>query len=189
MEAIREGVKIIGEARVQEAIGKFHQIGRGGVEWHLVGHLQRNKAKRAVEIFDLIHSVDTASLASEIDRRARAIGKVQRILIQVNVSGESTKFGIPPSEVLSTILQIRELPNIKIQGLMTIAPLTKMEEKVRMCFRGLRELFDDIKRKSLDGIEMRYLSMGMTDDFEVAIEEGANMVRIGRAIFGERDVG
>ncbi|MFH1563244.1 MAG: YggS family pyridoxal phosphate-dependent enzyme [Nitrospirota bacterium] len=172
LEAIQARVEIIGENRVQEVKAKYEVI-KTQVEWHLVGHLQKNKVKDAVKLFSLIHSVDSFELAKEIDKRAAQIGKVQDILIEVNTSGESTKFGVVPSAVEKLLIEIKYLPNIRIQGLMTIAP--DNPESARPYFRILKELNDKFR--------LKYLSMGMSNDFELAIEEGANIVRIGRAIF------
>ena len=182
-EAINAGVKIIGENRVQDAKKKY-QIFTADVEWHLIGHLQTNKAKYAVEIFNCIHSVDSIKLAQEIDKRSLQFGKIMDVLVEVNVSGEETKYGIKSEEVETFLKEISEFPRIRIRGLMTIAPIAEDKEEVRPYFRKLRELSEKIKSKNIENIKMDYLSMGMTEDFEIAIEEGANMVRIGRGIFG-----
>ena len=181
-EAINEGVKIIGENKVQEAKGK-RQVLTTEVKWHLIGHLQTNKVKYAVEIFDLIHSVDSIKLAKEIDKRSVQFKKTIDVLIEVNISGEETKYGYNPEKVESFLKEISEFSGIRIRGLMTIAPISKNKEEVRPYFRRLRELSERIRDKNIKNIKMDYLSMGMTDDFEIAIEEGANMVRIGRGIF------
>lgn len=182
-EAISAGVKIIGENKVLEAKEKY-QILNADIEWHLVGHLQTNKTKYAIEIFDCIHSVDSIKLAREIDRRSLQFGVITNVLVEVNVSGEETKYGINPEKVEPFLREISEFPRIKVGGFMTIAPIAEDKEEVRPYFRKLRELSEEIKGKSIKNVTMEYLSMGMTDDFEVAIEEGANMVRIGRGIFG-----
>ncbi len=182
-EAISAGVKIIGENKVQEAKEKY-QILSADIEWHLVGHLQTNKVKYAVEIFDLIHSVDSIKLAKEIDRRSLQFGMITNVLVEVNVSGEETKYGIKPEEVEPFLKEISEFSRTRVRGLMTIAPIAEDKEEVRPYFRKLRELFKEIKSKNIKNVKMDYLSMGMTEDFEVAVEEGANMVRIGRGIFG-----
>jgi len=182
-QAIAEGVDIIGESRVQEAKEKYQKIG-DKVSWHLVGHLQRNKAKDAVRIFDLIHSVDTTELAKEIDKQARKIGKIQKILVEVNVSGEESKYGLRPEEVFTFLKEISVLPSIRVEGLMTMAPLCDNPENCRPYFRKLKELSEKIDAEKIENVKMVNLSMGMSNDFEVAIEEGSNMVRIGRAIFG-----
>ncbi len=182
-EAISAGVKIIGENKVQEAKEKY-QIMSADIEWHLVGHLQTNKVKYAIEIFDFIHSVDSIKLAKEIDRRSLQFGMMTNVLVEVNVSGEETKYGIKPEEVEPFLKEISEFSRTRVKGLMTIAPIAEDKEEVRPYFRKLRELFEKIKSKNIKNVKMDYLSMGMTEDFEVAVEEGANMVRIGRGIFG-----
>ncbi len=182
-EAISAGVKIIGENKVQKAKEKY-QILTAGIEWHLVGHLQTNKVKYAIEIFDLIHSVDSIKLAKEIDKRSLQFGMITNVLVEVNVSGEETKYGIKPEEAEPFLKEISEFSRIRVRGLMTIAPIAEDKEEARTYFRKLRELFEKIKSKNIKNVKMDYLSMGMTEDFEVAIEEGANMVRIGRGIFG-----
>lgn len=182
-EAINEGVKIIGENKVQKAKEKY-QVLTTEIKWHLIGHLQTNKVKYAVEIFDLIHSVDSIKLAKEIDKRSVQFKKTIDVLIEVNISGEETKYGYNPEKVESFLKEISEFSGIRIRGLMTIAPISKNKEEVRPYFRRLRELSERIRDKNIKNIKMDYLSMGMTDDFEIAIEEGANMVRIGRGIFG-----
>ena len=185
-EALSLGISSIGENRVQDAARKYAVIG-DSPEWHLIGHLQTNKAKDAVRIFSLIHSVDSAHLAKEIDKEAGKIGKIQDILVQVNTSGEESKFGIEPDRVEGLIKEIVIYHNINIIGLMTIAPEVDDPETVRPYFRALRELRDKINTWHLAPGTWPLLSMGMTNDFEIAIEEGSNMVRIGRAIF-ERTV-
>ena len=184
-EAINAGVKIIGENRVQDAKEKY-QILTADIKWHLIGHLQTNKVKYAVEIFDCIHSVDSIKLAQEIDKRSLQFRKIMDVLVEVNVSGEETKYGIKPEEVEPFLKEISEFPRIRVRGLMTIAPIVEDKEEVRPYFRKLRELSEEIKSKNIENVKMDYLSMGMTEDFEIAIEEGANMVRIGRGMFGFR---
>ena len=183
-EAINAGVKIIGENKVQEAKEKYHIL-TADTEWHLIGHLQTNKVKYAIEIFDCIQTVDSIKLAKEIDKRSLQFGKTTNVLVEVNVSGEKSKYGIKPEEVEPFLKEISEFSRIRVRGLMTIAPIIEEDkEEVRPYFRKLRELSEEIKSKNINNLKMDYLSMGMTDDFEVAIEEGANMVRIGRGIFG-----
>lgn len=182
-EAIASGANIIGESRVQEAKEKYAKVDNR-VIWHLVGHLQRNKAKDAIKIFDLIHSVDSAKLAKEINKQARKVGKIQKILIEVNVSGEESKYGLRPEEVITFLKEVSGLSNIKVEGLMTMAPLYENPEDCRPYFRKLRELTEEVRAENIKNVETVYLSMGMSNDFEVAIEEGSNMVRIGTAIFG-----
>ena len=181
-EAMAAGIKIIGENRVQEAREKFKDIGKE-VEWHLIGHLQTNKVKYIFDIFSLIHSVDSLPLSEEIQRRAENKGLETDILIEVNLSGEKTKFGILPEKAINFVKDISRFKNINIMGLMTIPPFSESPEDSRKYFKMLRMLRDDIQK---EGIEMKELSMGMSNDFEAAVEEGATMVRIGTAIFGER---
>jgi len=185
MEAIGAGVDIIGENYVQEAKRKIEKMGRS-IEWHMIGYLQSNKAKYAVKLFDLIHSVDRIDLASELDKRAAAQGTVTPILIEINVSGEKTKSGVPYDSALQLVRDISSLENLSTQGLMTMAPWFDNPEDARPYFRALRELRDRIVDEDINRAEMRELSMGMSGDYEVAVEEGATIVRIGRSIFGER---
>ena len=184
-EAINCGIQIIGENRVQEAESKFDQITEK-VEKHLVGHLQTNKAKKAVELFDFIQSVDSQRIAQEISRRASQMGKVMKVLVEINTSGEETKFGIDPLQAISLIKSTSNLEGIKIRGLMTIGLFSDNPEDTRPCFKKLKAIFDQMKSENIPNVEMKYLSMGMTSDFEVAIQEGSNMVRIGTGIFGPR---
>lgn len=184
-EAINCGIQIIGENRVQEAESKFEQITEK-VERHLVGHLQTNKAKKAVELFDFIQSVDSERIAQEISRRASQKGRVMPVLVEVNTSGEETKFGIEPHQVLPLIDSIADLEGIRVKGLMTIGLFSDDPEDTRPCFKKLKAIFDRLKEESIPNVEMTYLSMGMTSDFEVAIQEGSNMVRVGTGIFGAR---
>ncbi|MBT8359204.1 MAG: YggS family pyridoxal phosphate-dependent enzyme, partial [Deltaproteobacteria bacterium] len=157
------------------------------VSWHFIGHLQTNKAKYAVRIFDLIHSVDSFKLALELNKHAGKTGKIQHILIQVNVAGESSKSGISTQDTMNLIKKISALKNLAIKGLMTMPPFFNEPEKVRPFFKDLRNLRDTIRSERIDNVDMEELSMGMTGDFEAAIEEGATLVRIGTAIFGERN--
>ncbi len=184
-EAISYGIRDIGENRVQEALEKYPQV-KEKVTWHLIGHLQTNKARQAVSIFDLIHSVDSLKLAREISRQAAAINKIQNILIEANISGEESKYGVKKEEVPELLREIGAWPNIKVQGLMTMAPLAAEPALIRNVFKGLRELSQQINQGNFPGIEMKYLSMGMTQDYTIAIEEGASLLRIGTGIFGER---
>lgn len=184
-EAIDCGIEDIGENRIQEALLKYEELNayarqRGRcLTWHMVGHLQTNKAKDAVRLFDLIHSVDSLRLAQELDRQAVRIGKVQDVLIEVKTSPEATKFGFLPEEVEGWVREIASLKNIRVKGLMTIAPQVDDPQKARPYFHTLTELKDKINRLTI-------LSMGMTDDLEAAVEEGTSMVRVGRGIFGQR---
>lgn len=185
-QVVAAGVSAIGENRVQEALGK-HPALDTNLEWHLIGHLQTNKVKQAVSIFDLIHSVDSERLVNEINRFAQKIGKVQDILIQVNVADEDTKFGISPSDTLQFAKLISHMPNIRLCGLMTIAPYCENAEAVRPLFREMYYLYEEINLLNLPNTNLKWLSMGMTNDYTIAIEEGANLVRIGTAIFGNRE--
>ncbi|MEO0098719.1 MAG: YggS family pyridoxal phosphate-dependent enzyme [candidate division WOR-3 bacterium] len=188
-EAIASGIKIIGENRVQEAFSKYQIIGEE-VAWHMVGHLQTNKVKKALQFFQMIQSVDSLHLALEIDKHAREKNKVVPVLIEVNTSGEATKFGVPPDKLFSLLEKILPLKQIKVLGLMTLGPgLAVVDpEKSRKPFRQLWELREKIREKfQLPPSQFSILSMGMSSDYEVAIEEGANMIRIGTAIFGKRD--
>ena len=185
-KAIEAGQTAFGENYVQEAKEKVAVIGPRA-QWHMIGHLQNNKAKYAVNLFNYIHSVDRMDLAWELDKRARLIGQKMNILIEVNVSGEKTKNGIPADTAVSLIKDVSKLENLSVRGLMTMAPYSANPENSRPYFAGLRNLRDDIIHTGITGIQMDDLSMGMSDDFEIAIEEGATIIRIGRAIFGERE--
>jgi len=184
-EILSLGVKDIGENRIQDAAVKYETIGKRAF-WHMIGHLQTNKSKDAVRIFSLIHSVDSVRLAEAIDKEASKIGKVQDILAQVNVSGEASKFGIKPEDADGFANSIRALKNIRFVGLMTIAPESDDPESSRPYFKALRELRDRLNTLRAKQDALRVLSMGMTGDFEVAIEEGATMLRVGRAIFYDK---
>ena len=179
----RLGLADLGENRVQEATAKVEALG-GAVTWHLIGHLQSNKAKAAVRLFDLIHSVDSLELAEALDRHAASLGTRQRVLFQVNVSGEESKGGFAPAALEAAAERLAALPHLQPEGLMSIAPLGAAEPELRSIFRALRARCDALA--PLFGEQWRHLSMGMTDDFELAVEEGATLVRVGRAIFGER---
>lgn len=182
-EAAEAGVSIIGENRVQEAAEKFAEVGKL-VEWHLVGHLQRNKVKKALEIFSMIHSLDSISLADEIEKESAAIEKLTPCLVEVNTSGEESKFGVEPDKLAELVAPVLKYEHIKLVGLMTVGPLTEDKERIRSSFRLLHELRN--RAENVFGCYLPHLSMGMSDDFETAIEEGATMVRLGRVIFGPR---
>jgi len=184
-EAIRAGVNHLGENRVQEAREKIPKIPEA-VTWHMVGHLQKNKVKYAVELFHMIQSVDEFELAEIISRRAEKVNKRMPVLIEVNTSGEATKFGCQPNEAISLLKKIAELPNIEVRGFMTIGLFSEDMEMVRPCFRQLKQIYDEARALALPNTRISILSMGMSSDFEVAIEEGSTMVRIGTAIFGPR---
>ncbi len=184
-EAVNAGALVLGENRVQEARDKIEQLGTIA-RWHLIGRLQSNKAKYAVKLFDMIHSVDSIELAREIDKQAARIGKIQDVLIEVSIAGEEAKAGAAIEGVRDLVKEAATLNNISIKGLMTIPPFLDDPEETRPYFRKLRELAASIERESIPNVFMRELSMGMSGDFEVAVEEGATMVRVGSAIFGER---
>jgi hypothetical protein len=186
LEGIEAGITILGENYVQEAKEKIEALYSYPVSWHFIGHLQSNKAKYAVGLFDLIHSVDSAKLARELDKRAKKVGKVQPILIQVNISGEETKSGVDPAQVLALVRDIGALENLSVHGLMTMPPFFNAPEKVRPYFRALKQLQDRIRAESIPRVYMDELSMGMSGDFETAIQEGATLVRVGTSIFGRR---
>ena len=187
IEAVKAGVLILGENRVQEAKEKISnyklQISNSKVEWHLIGSLQKNKTRTAVQLFDLIHSVDSISLAEEINKQAQNTGKKQRVLIQVKLSGEAAKHGVLEKDLTALHAEITKMKNIKLEGLMTIPPYFENPEMSRPYFTRLREIRDKL---SSTAYNLPELSIGMSNDFGVAIEEGATMVRIGTAIFGER---
>jgi len=187
-EAIKAGVTMIGENYLQDATNVFYDV-KENAEWHFIGHLQRNKAKKAVDLFDMIESVDSFRLAKEIDRHCKEKDKSMPILIEVNSGEEDQKTGVAPGDLIEVIKEISVLENIKVMGLMTMGPRFGDPEDSRPYFKKTRELFDQIKALSLPDIEMKYLSMGMTNSYKVALEEGANVVRIGTKIFGEREVG
>lgn len=185
--AIQAGVTDLGENRVQEAEGKIEEVGRGTARWHLIGHLQSNKARRAVSLFDLIHSVDSAELAQRLNRLCGEEGRSRLpVLIQVDLGGEETKAGASESELPELVKQIAACERLRLKGLMTLPPFFEDAQLARPFFRRLRELRDQYKAQGAFGDAHGELSMGMSHDFEVAIEEGATMVRVGTAIFGER---
>lgn len=184
--AIDAGATILGENYIQETRDKFNALYDRPVKWHFIGHLQSNKAKYAVRMFDLIHSVDSLKLARALDKEARKNDKVQDILVQVNISREETKSGIDETDAVELITQIGSLENISVKGLMTMPPFFDAPEQARPYFRQLARLRDNIVDASIPGVSMTELSMGMTGDFEVAIAEGATLVRIGTALFGAR---
>ena len=185
-EAIEAGMTDFGENYIQEARDKITTLSASPVSWHFIGHLQSNKAKYAVRMFDLIHSVDSLKLAKELDKFAKKNDKVQDILIQVNVAKEDSKSGIYEEDTLQLLADIAGLSNVAVKGLMTMPPFFNAPDRVRPYFAALRVLRDRIRDENIPGISMKELSMGMTGDFEAAIEEGSTMVRVGTAIFGER---
>jgi PLP dependent protein len=184
-EAVEAGVTILGENYVQEARDKFNILGTCPVSWHFIGHLQSNKAKYAVRLFDLIHSVDTLKVARELNKQAKIINKIQDILVQINISEEPSKSGSDIENAANLIRDIVLFENLSVKGLMAMPPFFNNPEKTRPYFNALRSLRDQIQT-GFPGVHLDDLSMGMTGDFEIAIEEGATFVRIGTAIFGER---
>lgn len=187
VEAFEAGQTVFGENKVQEMCEKNEQLSDLPLFWHLIGHLQSNKAKKAVAVADMIHSVDSVSLAQTINKYAAAIGKVQDILLEINVAQEESKFGLTLSDAEAAVREIAGLPNVRLRGFMTVAPYTENAEENRSIFRSLRQLMVDINAKSIDNISMDVLSMGMSGDYGVAVEEGATHVRVGTFIFGRRD--
>jgi pyridoxal phosphate enzyme (YggS family) len=186
-EAIDAGQRVFGENRVQEAQVKVDALGRD-VQWHLIGHLQRNKVKFVCDLFTMIHSIDSLPLAQDINARAARQGVVMPILIQVNIGDETTKSGVHPSDTLALVQQVAALPHVAVKGLMCVPPAVEIAEHARPHFIQLRTLAAQVERERIPNVAMTELSMGMSHDFEVAIEEGATMVRVGSAIFGPRPV-
>jgi len=185
--AVAAGVTLVGENYVQEAKEKRQQI-KATVEWHMIGHLQRNKTKAAVAVFDVIQSLDNVALARELDKEGSKRGKTIRALVEVNLGGEESKIGIDRNGVAALLEEIAELSNLRIEGLMTVPPFQDDLEKVRPYFRDLRELREELNESRYLNVDLQELSMGMTHDYTVAIEEGATIVRIGTALFGPRSL-
>jgi hypothetical protein len=185
LEAIEAGLEIVGENYVQEAEKALQVIG-GRAKWHLIGHLQSNKAKKAVKIFDMIETVDSIKLAGAIDKASQNIGKVMPVLIEINSGEEPQKAGVMPEEAITLIKEISTLKNITIMGLMTMGPFAGDPEEARPYFQKTKKIFEEIRLMALPGVEMEYLSMGMSNSYKVALDEGANLIRIGTKIFGER---
>ena len=186
LKAIEAGVKIVGENYVQEAERAYEVIGNKA-KWHFIGHLQKNKVKKAVKIFDMIETIDSFEIAKEIDKRCAQIDKIMPLLIEVNIGREEQKSGVLPENLEQLVKEISALPNISVMGLMTMGPLSANPEDSRPYFVEMKKLFEKIKKLNLPNIEMKYLSMGMTNSYKIAPEEGANIVRIGTKIFGERN--
>ena len=184
-EAVECGLTSLGENKVQEIMDKYEPMGEG-VKWHLIGHLQTNKVKYIIDKVELIHSVDSLKLAEEISKRAKAKGITANILLEINAASEESKFGLKPEECEEAVREISILDNIKIRGLMTVAPNVENPEENRIYFKQMKQLLVDINAKKIDNVNMDVLSMGMTGDYEVAIEEGATIVRVGTGIFGAR---
>ncbi len=186
LQAIEAGIKIVGENYVQEAEPAYEVVGNRA-KWHFIGHLQRNKVKKAVKLFDMIETVDSVEIAGEIDKRCAQIGKVMLVLIEINSGREEQKSGVFPEKAEQLVREISSLQNIRVKGLMTMGPRFGNPEDSRPCFVETKKIFDKLKNLNLPNVEMRYLSMGMTNSYKIAIDEGANIVRIGSKIFGERD--
>ncbi|MBW1987917.1 MAG: YggS family pyridoxal phosphate-dependent enzyme [Deltaproteobacteria bacterium] len=184
--AFEAGVRVFGENFIQEAREKTNVLSDLPVEWHFTGHLQTNKAKYAARMFHLIHTVDSLKLARELDKRANIEGKVQDVLVQVNVAGEAAKWGVDPAGAVELVREAARLPNMRIRGLMTMPPFSDDPEDSRPHFQALAKLAREIESLAIPGVSMAELSMGMTNDYEFAVEEGATLVRVGTALFGER---
>jgi len=186
LAAVEAGIKIVGENYIQEAERAYEVVGNRA-EWHFIGHIQKNKVKKAVRIFDMIETVDSVEIASEIDKRCSQIGKIMLVLIQVNIAREKQKSGVFPEGVEPLVREIATLLNLRVAGFMTMGPDFDNPEDLRPYFVETRKIFEKIKKLNLPNIEMRYLSMGMTNSYKIAIEEGANIVRLGSKIFGKRN--
>jgi len=185
LEAIDAGVRMIGENYVQEAADVFAAVGRRA-RWHFIGHLQTNKAKKAVEIFDLVETVDSLALGRELDKRAAAAGKTMEILVEINSGREPQKAGVLPEDAAGLVRELAALPRLRVLGLMTMGPFEGDPENSRPSFKETRRVYDALKALDVPGVEMRHLSMGMSHSWRVAVEEGATLVRIGTAVFGPR---
>jgi len=183
--ALQAGVRHLGENRIQEAETKRAEVS-GQARWHFVGHLQRNKAGKAIELFDLVQSVDAPRLADALEHRAAEAGRIVDVLVQVNSSGADQQSGAAPETTLDLVQHIAALPHVQVKGLMTIGAFTEDTGRVRACFRRARDVAEQVADAGLDSVQMQHLSMGMSDDFEIAVEEGADLLRIGTAIFGPR---
>ncbi len=186
LEAVEAGVKIIGENYVQEAERAYEVVG-SRVKWHFIGHLQKNKVKKAVRIFDMIETVDSIEITREIDKRCGQTGKIMPVLVEVNSGWERQKSGVLPESVEQLVREISTLPNIRIKGIMTMGPRLGSPEDSRPYFAETRKIFEKIQKLGLPNVEMGYLSMGMTNSYKIAVEEGAKKIRIGSKIFGGRD--
>lgn len=187
IEGIPLGILDVGENKVQELVEKYEAIGNQ-VSWHFIGHLQKNKVKYLIDKVTLIHSVESMSLVEELEKRAKAINKVQEILIEVNISLEESKFGLLKEDVIPFLREMKKFPHVKVVGLMTMAPFSDDEVLVRSIFKGLRILKEEIELLDLENVKMKYLSMGMSHDFKWAILEGANIIRVGSSIYGNRTI-
>ncbi len=185
-KALECGLNTCGENKVQELIDKYEQLDKS-IKWHMIGHLQTNKVKYIIDKVELIHSLDSIRLAKEIDKRAKNIDKIMDVLVQVNIGEEDSKYGININSIEDFLVQLKDLKNLRVQGLMAIAPYVEDPEEVRSLFRQMKNEYDELKSIKAQNINMNYLSMGMTNDYKVAIEEGSNLIRIGTGIFGNRN--
>lgn len=185
--AVSCGIKVIGENKVQELLSKYDAIDRKEVSVHFIGHLQTNKVKYIIDKVDMIQSLDSLALAREIDRQAKKHGIVMKVLVEINICGEESKGGISPEEVESFLTDVSKFENIKVCGFMAIPPILTDSETQRQIFRKIMKIYVDISQKNIDNISMDILSMGMSDDYEIAVEEGANMIRVGSSVFGKRN--
>lgn len=186
LKAIEGGVRVVGENYVQETLRAFSTVG-DAVKWHFIGHLQKNKVKKAVKVFDLIETVDSIKIAEEINKKCAEIKKIMPLLIEINSGRERQKNGVFPEHAENVIREIAKLKNVKIEGLMTMGPFSGEPENARGYFIETKKLFENIKYKNIPGVNMKSLSMGMTNSYKIAIEEGANIIRVGTKIFGERE--
>lgn len=187
IEAIDSGLYNLGENRVQEFNNKYSVIKDKDVKWHIIGHLQTNKVKYVVGKVELIHSLESIPLAEEINKRAKQQGIIANVLIELNLGGEESKFGLDENSVFEFAKSIEQYDHIRVMGMMTVAPYDENPENIRWVFKKMKSIFDEISNLNLINFEMKYLSMGMTNDYEIAIEEGSNMIRVGTAIFGSRN--
>jgi len=185
-QALRAGVRIVGMNYVQEAASAVDSLGRSATQWHMIGHLQRNKVRESIHLFDCIQTVDSLRLARKIDAEASAAGIVMPVLIEVNSASEAQKAGVAPEETLDFLRELSALNALRVDGLMTMGPLVENPEAIRPYFRLTKALFDEARTTRIEGIDLRVLSMGMSDSYRVAIEEGATMVRLGTTLFGPR---
>lgn len=186
LEVVECGITNLGENRVQEFNNKYEKMLNNNIKWHMIGHLQRNKVKYIIDKVEMIHSVESIKLAEEINKKAGQKNIVAKILIEINIGGEESKFGINPNNSKSFINELREFKNIEICGIMTIAPYFDEYENTRIYFKKMKKIFDELSAINQENSQMKYLSMGMTNDYEIAIEEGSNIVRIGTGFFGQR---
>lgn len=185
--AISKGLKYIGENKVQELLEKYDALDKDNVTIHFIGHLQSNKVKYIIDKVDMIQSLDSLSLAKEIDKQAKKHGKIMKVLVEINAEGEQSKSGVSPDEVEDFLVEVSKFENIKVMGLMSIPPVMVDEESQRKIFKKIYKIYVDISQKNIHNISMTYLSLGMSDDYAIAIEEGANLVRVGTALFGKRN--